>query len=73
MFVGMAAISIAGLILLCFLKSEKAKKWIFYFMTAWAMVIAVISARSAPVNDLGRQLTAWGTRLFRSGRAFFFI
>ena len=25
MFVGMAAISIAGLILLCFLKSEKAK------------------------------------------------
>lgn len=73
MFVEMAAISIAGLILLCFLKSEKAKKWIFYFMTAWAMVIAVISARSAPVNDLGRQLTAWGLGFLGAAGLFLYL
>ena len=41
MFVAMSVISIGGVILLFLLRNEKVKKGIYYFMTAWAMFVAI--------------------------------
>lgn len=53
------AISVAGLLLMYFVRSETAKKYIFYIMAVWGMLIAVISAPSLPVNWIFMRAAAW--------------
>lgn len=60
MFVAMSVISIGGVILLFLLRNEKVKKGIYYFMTAWAMFVAIYSATGMPVNYVMQQVIAWG-------------
>lgn len=60
LFVGMSVISILGLILLLLMKSETAKRRLFYFLCAWGMGIAVLSAFSLPSNWMGQQILVWG-------------
>lgn len=60
MFVAMSVISIGGVILLFLLRNEKVKKGIYYFMTAWAMFVAICSATGMPVNYVMQQVIAWG-------------
>ena len=60
LFVGMSAISILGLLLLYLVKKEPICRVIFYSMSVWGMLIAVLSATIQPANRLGQQLIAWG-------------
>ena len=46
LFVGLCVISILGTLLLLLVKSEKAKRKIFYAMSVWGMAVAVLSATS---------------------------
>lgn len=59
-FVAISVISIIGLALMYLLKNERAKAGVFYFLSIWGMIIAVLSATSLPSNWIAQQLIAWG-------------
>ena len=59
LFVGLCVISILGTLLLLLVKSEKAKRKIFYAMSVWGMAVAVLSATSLPTNYTAQQIAAW--------------
>ncbi|MCI6821631.1 MAG: hypothetical protein MR884_09415 [Clostridiales bacterium] len=54
-----AAISVAGLLLMYLVRSETVKKYIFYIMAVWGMLISVVSAPSLPVNWIFMRAAAW--------------
>ena len=58
LFVGLCVISILGTLLLLLVKSEKAKRKIFYAMSVWGMAVAVLSATSLPTNYTAQQIAA---------------
>ncbi len=56
---GVIVISVAGLLLMYLVRSETVKKYIFYIMAAWGMLISVVSAPSLPVNWIFMRAAAW--------------
>ena len=58
-FIVMAVVSGLGLAFLYLVKNEKIKNGLFYFLTVWAMGIAVMNATGLPSNYIGQQLIAW--------------
>ena len=58
LFGGLCVISILGTLLLLLVKSEKAKRKIFYAMSVWGMAVAVLSATSLPTKYTGQQIAA---------------
>ena len=59
LFVGLCVISILGTLLLLLVKSEKAKRKIFYAMSVCGMAVAVLSATSLPTNYTAQEIAAW--------------
>ncbi len=49
-------ISIAGFLALYLVKSEKAKKVIFYSMSVWGIALAALQAVSMPMNWTGQRV-----------------
>lgn len=52
-------ISVAGLLLMYLVRNETVKKYIFYIMAVWGILISVISAPSLPVNWIFMRAAAW--------------
>lgn len=59
LIIGVIVISIAGLLLMYLVRSETVKKYIFYIMAVWGMLISVVSAPSLPVNWVFMRAVAW--------------
>ena len=53
-------ISIAGFLALYLVKSEKAKKVIFYSMSVWGIALAALQAVSMPMNCTGQRVVTMG-------------
>ena len=58
-------ISIAGFLALYLVKSEKAKKVIFYSMSVWGIALAALQAVSMPMNWTGQRVVTMGTESHR--------
>ena len=63
LFVSMSVISGLGILFLYLAKNERVKKYIFYFLCMWGMLIAAMSATSLPTNYVGRQMISWAIGL----------
>ena len=52
-------ISTAGLLMMYLLRSETAKKYIFYVMAVWGIIVAAVAAGSMPMNWIFSRALAW--------------
>ena len=60
LFKGIGVISVLGVTFLYLTKNQNVKKRLFYFLAAWSMLVAAISATSFPSNYIIKQIVAWG-------------
>ena len=57
LFIAISVVSGLGIL---FLKNEKVKKGMYYFLAVWGLVIAWLTSSSLPNNYMNGKLIAWG-------------
>ncbi len=62
-YLGMGLVSILGIALLYFMKSQKAKRTLLYCLAVWAIIIAFISSTALPKNYVLQKIITWGIGL----------
>lgn len=62
-YLGMGLISILGIVSLYLIKNQKAKKTLFYFLVAWALIITFMSSSALPSNYMVERAITWAIGL----------